>query len=641
MNRRQILFLKELLDREDFVPLSEYSEKLQVSDKTLRRDMAEVSDWLLQAGGFIEKKSGVGVRLNVNAEDREKLINKLSFMNFFDKKAGNTAVERDSRKTDIAFNLLLYSDEYTSLSGLSYKYYTSKSSISGDLKSVEKLLKRHGLELLRDSRGTKVVGDEAFIRNALAEILSYILDFNINRAVTNEDPRIIDSFVPETLSTILDIFKERDITFVERLMRWTEKESGQSFDEQEFMDISLFLLIAIYRMKSGMFISESSPALNPTGDGLKADQNVRLHDTVTKVRRRIEEEYQMEIPGSESKNIYLRLASTRLAHLMLEEEKREERGSLLEEEKEDLFSEDFIDAFATITGIGLRSKEDFCRNIRLHIRLMLERAKANNPAVNPILEMIGSDYTGTLNVCRIICTILSQKLKLPHITLDEICFLMFYIQGEIISMEEKANVLLISDVSRSITILIKRRLIQRFPGWQITETYAEGFKDIKKESFDFAVSTVFDESIADELPYVFISPVLEDSDLKNVQELFWRVRTDADIFLRELIRTVRDLNDVGCDIKVSAESTGEHTDRIASIEALKGIEYIYIKNDEVNECIVETSEDGKSIFRIIFNMSDWDFMLFATKLLYLTDNCPTEVIEGFARYLTTEGGGNV
>ena len=56
---------------------------------------------------------------------------------------------------------------------------------------------------------------------------------------------------------------------------------------------------------------------------------------------------------------------------------------------------------------------------------------------------------------------------------------------------------------------------------------------------------------------------------------------------------------------------------------------------------METSEDGKSIFRIIFNMSDWDFMLFATKLLYLTDNCPTEVIEGFARYLITEGGGNV
>ena len=120
------------------------------------------------------------------------------------------------------------------------------------------------------------------------------------------------------------------------------------------------------------------------------------------------------------------------------------------------------------------------------------KIKTNNPAVNPILEMMGNDYTGTLNVCRIICEILSQKLGLPNITLDEICFLMFYIQGEIISVEEKANVLLISDVSRSITLLIKRRLIQRFPGWQIRETYADGFKEINKGSYDVHVKETDD-----------------------------------------------------------------------------------------------------------------------------------------------------
>ena len=214
-------------------------------------------------------------------------------------------------------------------------------------------------------------------------------------------------------------------------------------------------------------------------------------------------------------------------------------------------------------------------------------------------------------------------------------------EGEIISVEEKANVLLISDLSRSITLLIKRRLVQRFPGWQIKEIYADELKEINNGSYDFAVSTVLDENIGKELPYVYISPLIDDSDLKNIQELFWRVRTDADIFLRELIRTIRDLNDVGCRIKTIPKSDEEYKDRIVSIEALKDIEYIYEKNDGINECIIETCDEGNNIFRIIFSMSDWDFMLFATKLLYLTDNCPTEVIAGFARYLTTEGGGNV
>ena len=641
MNRRQILFLKELLDKDDYAPLSEYSEKLKVSEKTLRRDIDEINTYLSSTGKNVKKKSGVGVRLKVSREEREKLINNLSLMNFLERNSKSIIRERDSRKIDIAFNLLLYSDEYTSLSELSYKYYTSKSSISADLKGVEKLIERHGLTLLKDSRGTKVRGEEADIRNALAEILSYILDFNVNRAATGKNSMVSDSFISETLSTILDIFKERDITFVERIMRWTETELGQSFDEQEFMDVSLFLLIGIYRLKMGIFIPDTYDPQRVCNVHLKADRNIRLNDTVTKIRKKIEEEYSLELPSSEEKNIYLKMASGRLAHLVIEKEKGGSQYGSPEEEKEELFSEDFIDAFSTITGIGLRGKDDFCKNIRLHIRLMLERAKTNNPAVNPILEMMGNDYTGTLNVCRIICEILSQKLGLPNITLDEICFLMFYIQGEIISVEEKADVLLISDLSRSITLLIKRRLVQRFPGWQIKEIYADELKEINNGSYDFAVSTVLDENIGKELPYVYISPLIDDSDLKNIQELFWRVRTDADIFLRELIRTIRDLNDVGCRIKTIPKSDEEYKDRIVSIEALKDIEYIYEKNDGINECIIETCDEGNNIFRIIFSMSDWDFMLFATKLLYLTDNCPTEVIAGFARYLTTEGGGNV
>ena len=641
MNRRQILFLKELLDKDDYAPLSEYSAKLKVSEKTLRRDIDEINAYLSSTGKSVKKKSGVGVRLKVDREEREKLINNLSLMNFLERNSKSIIRERDSRKIDIAFNLLLYSDEYTSLSELSYKYYASKSSISSDLKGVEKLIERHGLTLIKDSRGTKVRGDEVDIRNALTEILSYILDFNLNRAATGKNSMASESFISETLSTILDIFKERDITFVERIMRWTETELGQSFDEQEFMDVSLFLLIGIYRLKMGIFIPDTYDSQKFRDVHLKADRNIRLNDTVTKIRKKIEEEYSLELPSSEVKNIYRKIASGRLARLVIEKEKNSGQHGGREEEKEDLFSEDFIDAFSTITGIGLRSKDDFCKNIRLHIRLMLERAKTNNPAVNPILEMMGSDYTGTLNVCRIICEILTQKLKLPRITLDEICFLMFYIQGEIISVEEKANVLLISDVSRSITLLIKRRLIQRFPGWQIRETYADGFKEINKGSYDFAVSTILDERIAEEIPYVYISPVLDDSDLKNIQELFWRVRTDSDIFLRELIRTVRDLNDVGCHIRTTPASDEEYKNRIVSIEALKDIEYIYVKNDEINECIIEICDEGTGIFRIIFNMSDWDFMLFATKLLYITDNCPTKVIADFAKYLTTEGGGNV
>ena len=85
MNRRQILFLKELLDKDDYAPLSEYSAKLKVSEKTLRRDIDEINAYLSSTGKSVKKKSGVGVRLKVDREEREKLINNLSLMNFLER----------------------------------------------------------------------------------------------------------------------------------------------------------------------------------------------------------------------------------------------------------------------------------------------------------------------------------------------------------------------------------------------------------------------------------------------------------------------------------------------------------------------------------------------------------------------------
>ena len=91
------------------------------------------------------------------------------------------------------------------------------------------------------------------------------------------------------------------------------------------------------------------------------------------------------------------------------------------------FGEDFIDAFSVITGINLRTKSTFYVNVISHITLMLNRAASSTPARNPIIDILLENYKGTINVCQIICRILTEKFRLPEISFDEICYLMLYI----------------------------------------------------------------------------------------------------------------------------------------------------------------------------------------------------------------------
>ncbi|MCG5029674.1 PRD domain-containing protein, partial [[Ruminococcus] torques] len=72
---------------------------------------------------------------------------------------------------------------------------------------------KHELRIIQGHGGTLVEGTESCLRKALAELLLYILDNNIN-ANTGSNPAAAGMFESDTLMTILDIFTEEDLNFV-------------------------------------------------------------------------------------------------------------------------------------------------------------------------------------------------------------------------------------------------------------------------------------------------------------------------------------------------------------------------------------------------------------------------------------------
>lgn len=627
MNVRQVTFLRLLLEQEEYLPVSFYAGKLRVSDKTVRRMLSGINGLLAAYNGGIHSCPGTGIRLEISGYERERLVCS-DFMTegLVSDTLPKTWVQL-SRRMDIALNLLLYSDEAASISGLAYKYYVSRSSIAKDLKALEPFADKHHLVIRQGRCGTSLEGRESSLREALVELLHYILDNSMkdNAQGSSMGTGIFDS---ETMMTILDIFTENDLGFVEGLLRDIEHTTEYRFNEREYMTFSLALLVMIYRLGNGFAIE---PVL--TGDCRRREED-RMGVIALEAASRLNVCYGYALSLSETVYIYHALSITHMGNFLINRKlpREESRKTAI------AFGEDFIDAFSVITGINLRAESAFYVNVISHITLMLDRAAANTPARNPIIDLLLDHYKSTINVCQIICRILAEKFSLPDISFDEICYLMLYIQGELLADAEKMEVILICNMSNSIVSILKHKILQQYPHWSVMSCDYNQFLDISQKQYDLILSTVPLSEKEHVIPYVAVSPLLDERDCAGINNVLKVFCHREDLYLRELLRIINDLNDIGCGMKVRTRlAAALPWSGFMNITALKGTRFVYIRNhSQINRCEFVTDVSRKAVSEVIINMSNWDFMLLASKMVYLMDNCPDWVMTEFVQSIIME-----
>lgn len=109
--------------------------------------------------------------------------------------------------------------------------------------------------------------------------------------------------------------------------------------------------------------------------------------------------------------------------------------------------------------------------------------------------------------------------------------------------------------------------------------------------------------------------------------------------MRELMRARNDLYDIGCAVEVrNRKPTEIPVTGLLKVTALKEVEFVYIHNEAgINRCQFVTDLLQKKLDKVIMDMSNWDFMLFASKMVYLMDNCPDWAMTEFIQNIITEG----
>ncbi|WP_109768533.1 HTH domain-containing protein [Niallia sp. MER TA 168] len=231
MNERHQMILNILRKEKCYVTAAELAEVLEVSKKTIYRDIQQIIDANSMPFRII-KKENFGYYL----ENNKKILE--SETTVFD--------YPDERRLNLLLFLLSIAPCKTSIQKISEKYIVSQSSILNDFKHIEKELMPYNLRLIRTNEGTFIKGDKLSIYRLMAVI--------IEKYLTQMGDPFSQYDIPDSIKKVK--VKNNNLLKIKKLLHDIQVQHDLSLDQPYYLTLFCSLLSIIEKQRNKLILNE-------------------------------------------------------------------------------------------------------------------------------------------------------------------------------------------------------------------------------------------------------------------------------------------------------------------------------------------------------------------------------------------------
>ncbi len=469
----QILFL--LLNADQPIPAAKLADQLQISKRTIFRELDHIDSSLEKYGLKLERKSRTGFELMGEIKDKQKLLDELQKSDHFDPR------NREERHQKLILTMM-QEDELQKLFYYADLLQVSEPTVSKDLEILEEWFQRQNILLLRRAGfGVGLVYKEEDYRKAL---LAYASKYQDQSFV---DQKIYDKICYFVKSTGKDII---------------DKLTGYSV--KNFL---LYITISVERIKKHKYISD----IERSGE----IQHPKNYEFIHNLATIIEKEFRIFIGKNEVYALYIFLQGCKYQYIQRE-------GEYISIGRQQINIKDMIyemaNAFDSATAYELKDDADFMEGMIAHLQPTITRLIHRIPIKNPLLEQTKQSYPEIFERAKKSAKVMERVLscRMPE---DEIGFLTLHFGGAMMRLDHKKRNRQIVDIGIvcsngiGISILLSSKLRHHF-GDQIRTQVVET-RNIKDSDADFLVSTF---PIDSSLESVYVDPMLSEEDLKKISD---------------------------------------------------------------------------------------------------------------------------
>ncbi len=485
ISNRQEKIIHLLMQSSGYIHASALADYLQVSVKTVYRELAAINDLLGQ--DFIEKKPGHGIKIQIDKYSEQL---KKNFSSFFS--AGISAVQR--RKYIYLF--LLFTSPYsTSILKLAELTVSSPNSVAGDLGEIEKQLSQSAqrLVIIRSKAGTSIRGGEKELRHQISWLLK-------DEALSdNLHSTLFPAFFPIVKEMIKDFPLVNHSPIIE-LVEQAEEKFQFVLENPYYANFCLYLFVLVKRYQLGKPYEKLEPEL-------VAEEYIKISRFLVEG---LEKSFRLRMCEFE----VLEVAQILFAY---RKSAPEMNGCVEEDSLAAHYTKELIAEVAGRQGMRLNDEALFSM-ILTHVRLMYDRLKYGVVVLNPLLDKIKLEFEQLFLTVKKASSELNQRYRLAELTEDEIAYLTLYFQGAFEVVGQKKRAIIICSTGLGTSQFLKNKIEKAFPELIIQKVLssralseAECFKET-----DFVISTVWLKACP--CPCVLISSMFNEKDRENIRK---------------------------------------------------------------------------------------------------------------------------
>lgn len=490
------------------VTIATISEKLNLSTRTILREMSVIEEWLIYHNFNFKRKSGVGLILEETLEGHGEILKLL------EKEKGISTYSKEERRQHISSEILSTQEPLKSLY-FTKKYQISEGTFSNDLEEIRNWCKKFNITLKKkQGLGIYLEGDESNFRQAIGSMIYDICDDAEIYAILKGKSKNITEINQKNKKgdkekSFFNLIDEETVGIVEKIISELQSYTKIQYMDRSYIGLVIHISLAITRIRNKEKIKMEEWKLQEL-------ENSSLYEIAKKFVSKLEKSFQISIPVDEIGFITMHLSGARVfdnsnSTLLSSQEisVRKEILNLVEKVEEKL-------------NIKFYENDTLINDLFSHALPMINRLQLKIVTKNSQLENVKSEYEEIFNAVKISVEELKlfTNYNIESIPEEEICFMVMYFCVAVennLQINKQVRIIVTCPSGMGTSRMLAMSISKNFPNLHIVNVVS--LIDLSKEylkenSIDIVISTV---NIDIDVENIVTSPMLKERDIQLIK----------------------------------------------------------------------------------------------------------------------------
>lgn len=597
--QKQIIQILTKSTNKNPITISTIAEILNVSSRTVLREMPKIEEWLDENGFNFIKKPGVGLIIDESLENQQLILELLEVENV------QKEYSKEERKRIILSELLI-AKEPLKLFYFTNQLKVSEGTLSNDLDGIEDWLKAFDIKLIRrQGVGIYLEGNEKNYRKVLSDILYRTLEekelIKLLKKSLNS-PSSENSIEFSIENRMLNFIDKTIIKGIEKIVSELEEKFNFKLIDSDYIGLVVHISLAVQRIKNGEKISMDKSSLSEL-------EILPEFAVATEITEKLENVFTIEIPKDEIGYITMHLKGARLRLNKVENDIDLDNLDIKQ------ISNYIITEVENDFNIEIINKQKLSKDIYNHLVPAISRMSMKLNIRNPLLENIKEQYSEIYHSCENACEILKKITKIDKIPESEVAYIAMHIAAAIEEnlKNENLSVVIACPTGVGTSKLLGVNIKKEFPNLDIKNSISViniDTKKLKDDGIDFIISTV---DLDVDYRYICLNPMFLQKDKIKLKEFIHRYskqRITKKIIKKELKcdkDKIKNITNLGTEIiSILEEVRVREINNVKTVNDLIGIaSSVFAENvnhaKEIKKLLLER-EEKSSTYLNGFNM---------------------------------------